>query len=299
MQETNYPLRSHGRLYGAVLVCISTILWSTAGFFVRLIDLDVWTMVAWRSLFAFVTLLTAVVWLSNGRKLSLRKNFGWAGIVYTPIAAISMVSYIVALRLTTVANVMTVYATVPFVAAGIAYFAMRERVERRVMLASGVGFLGVVVMAGFATATNDIAGNAMALLMTICFAATVVMARRWPALDLTLVTALASAICGVVCFALASSAIPTLYQLILLFLFSLATQSLSYVLFLIGGRYIPSAEAGLIALLDVVLGPLWVWGAFAERPGTAALFGGGMTVSAVLLYLAWQPKGKVPNSVAI
>ncbi len=276
------------RLSGVLLVGASTALWSTAGFFVRLIHLDLWTMLAWRSLFAFVSLLIAALFLAGRNAFHFHRSIGWPGLVYIPIATMSMISYIAALRLTTVANVMTIYATVPFVAAGIAYLLMRERVGRQVMIASGVGFLGVLVMAGFATRPADIAGNAMALVMTASFAATVVMARRWPALDLTMVTALATALCGAVCFTLASSAIPSPSQLALLFLFSLATQSLSYVLFLVGGRQIPSAEAGLVALLDVVLGPLWVWLAFAERPSTAALIGSTLTMSAVLLYLTRQ-----------
>ena len=276
------------RLYGVLLVGASTVLWSTAGFFVRLIDLDLWTIVAWRSLFAFVSLLVAALLLVGRKAFCFRRSIGWPGLVYIPIAAMSMITYIAALRLTAVATVMTIYATVPFLAAGIAYLLMRERVDRHVMVASGVGFLGVLVMAGFATRPADIAGNAMALLMTASFAATVVMARRWPALDLTMVTALATALCGALCFTLASSVLPSPSQLALLFLFSLATQSLSYVLFLVGGRHIPSAEAGLVALLDVVLGPLWVWLAFAERPSTAALIGGALTMSAVLLYLTQQ-----------
>jgi drug/metabolite transporter (DMT)-like permease len=288
MQRMHRPRELNRRLYGVMLVGASTVLWSTAGFFVRLIDLDVWTMVAWRSMFAFVTLLVVALIVGGWRAFGFRQSFVWPSLIYTPIAAISMISYIVALRLTTVANVMTIYATVPFLAAGIAYLLMRERVDRHVMIASSVGFLGVLIMAGFATRAQDIAGNAMALLMTACFAATVVMARRWPALDLTMVTALASALCGAVCFTLASSTIPNLSQLALLFLFSLATQSLSYLLFLVGGRHIPSAEAGLVALLDVVLGPLWVWIAFAERPSAAALIGGTLTISAVVLYLMQQ-----------
>lgn len=290
MQKFDNTQKLNKQLYGALLVGASTVLWSTAGFFVRLIDLDVWTMVAWRSLLAFVTLLIVAIVVRGRRAFSLRQNFGWPGAVYTPIAAVSMISYIAALKLTTVANVMVIYATVPFAAAGVAYLMMRERVDRHVMIASCVAFLGVVVMAGFTTGAADIAGIAVALLMTITFATTVVMARRWPSLDLTLVTALSSALCGAACFTLASSAVPSPQQLMLLFLFSLATQSLSYVLFLIGGRYIPAAEAGLVALLDVVLGPLWVWVAFAEQPSAAALVGGAMTISAVALYLTRQLK---------
>lgn len=290
MQKFDNTQKLNKQLYGALLVGASTVLWSTAGFFVRLIDLDVWTMVAWRSLLAFVTLLIVAIVVRGRRAFSLRQNFGWPSAVYTPIAAVSMISYIAALKLTTVANVMVIYATVPFAAAGVAYLMMRERVDRHVMIASCVAFLGVVVMAGFTTGAADIAGIAVALLMTVTFATTVVMARRWPSLDLTLVTALSSALCGAACFTLASSAVPSPQQLMLLFLFSLATQSLSYVLFLIGGRYIPAAEAGLVALLDVVLGPLWVWVAFAEQPSAAALIGGAMTISAVALYLTRQLK---------
>lgn len=295
MQKLDHRRKLGRQFYGVLFVGASTVLWSTAGFFVRLIDLDVWTMVAWRSLFAFVTLLIVAIIAAGHRAFLLRQNFGWPGAIYTPIAAISMVSYIVALKLTSVANVMIIYATVPFVAAGLAFLLMRERVDRPVMIASAVAFLGVVIMAGFARGTSDVIGIAMALLMTVSFATTVVMARRWPALDLAMVTALASALCGALCFTLASSAIPSPYQLALLFLFSLATQSLSYVLFLIGGRQIPSAEAGLVALLDVVLAPLWVWMAFAEQPSTAALVGGAMTLSAVALYLTWQLKRDSPD----
>jgi drug/metabolite transporter (DMT)-like permease len=209
---------------------------------------------------------------------------GWPAICYVPIAAISMISYIAALKLTSVANVITIYATIPFVAAAVAYLVMRERVDRYVMIASGVAFLGVVIMAGVATDPRDVAGNLIALLMTVCFAITIVMARRWPSLDLTMAIALACALCSAVCFTQASSAIPSVPELGILFVFSVATQSLSYLLFVIGGRHIPAAEAGLIALLDVVLAPLWVWMAFSESPGNGALIGGSLTLLAVLLY---------------
>jgi drug/metabolite transporter (DMT)-like permease len=278
----------NGRLYGVLLVATSTILWSTAGFFVRLLPLDLWTMIGWRSLFAFLSLLVVVVLMRGREGLRLGRSLGLPGLVAVPLAATSMISYIAAVKLTTVANVMTVYATVPFVAAGIAFVLMRERVGRDVLVTAGIGFVGVLIMAGFARGRTDLLGDASAFLMTVSFATTVVMARRWPRLDLTMVTALASGLCAFVCLALASRTLPAPSQLVLLFVFSLATQSISYLLFLMGGREIPSAEAGLVGLLDVVLGPLWVWLAFAERPSPAALVGGALTLFAVLLYLTQQ-----------
>ena len=199
-----------------------------------------------------------------------------------------MIGYILALSVTSVANVMVVYATIPFVAAAIAWLLLGERISRDAGIASGVAFAGVVVMAGAGVTAGAGPGIALAFLMTAAFATTVVMARLWPRLDITLATAAASALCAVICLALGPRAVPTAAGFGLLFLFSLCTQSLSYILFLAGGRRVRSAEAGLVALLDVVLGPLWVWLAFEEQPTAAALAGGALTLAAVSWYLARQ-----------
>ena len=50
-----------------------------------------------------------------------------------------------------------------------------------------------------------------------------------------------------------------------------------------GAKFIPSAEAGLISLLDVVLGPLWVFIAFGENPGLATMLGGAIVLAAARL----------------
>lgn len=185
---------------------------------------------------------------------------------------------------------------VPFVATGLAFLLLREMPTIRALAASAVAFVGVASMATSETGASDLAGNFFALLMTLGFAASVVIARRWPDYDATFVTGIASAMCALACFAVVWSApaaapVPNLTQLGLLFLFSLATQSLSYLFFLIGSRHVPSSEAGLIALLDVVLGPLWVWLVFAEEPGAPALMGGALVLLAVVGYLV-APGGR-------
>ena len=51
-------------------------------------------------------------------------------------------------------------------------------------------------------------------------------------------------------------------------------------------RRMPPAEAGLIATIEVVLAPLWVWIFFAESPGRATIYGGAIVVAAVLFHLS-------------
>lgn len=273
------------RVYGITLVAAATTLWSTAGLYVRLLDLDLWTMQAWRAFFAALSLF-ALIGVANGRRtLSTIWAIGWPGVAAVPISAISAVSYIAALKLTTVANVLVVYATVPLVAATIAFLWGGERITRRSLIASIVALAGIVVMAGAATRPGDIAGNALSFLMTLTFAILLVMVRRFPALAMAPVNALGAALAAVICWPLMAGGSPSLGELLMLALFGATTTGLSYLLFLTGARYIPSSEAGLVGLIEVVLGPLWVWLAFGEQPGRPAIIGGGLVLAAVIWYL--------------
>ena len=274
------------RRYGFALVALSALLWSTAGLFVRMADLDAWTIVAWRSLFAFVTL--AALWVAQNRS-GLSNAVPGIGLTVVPsvvLAVVSTFAYVIALRLTTVANVMTVYAALPFIATAIAFVWLRERATRRFMVAGSVALAGIAVTAGAAASSQDTMGILAALVMTAGFAAQLVHTRRHPGLDTALASALAAGACMIIAVPLAQPGIPAPVPLIACALFGVLTTGLGYVLVLAGGRLIAPGEAGLISLLDVVLGPLWVWLVFLEKPAPASLAGGAAVLLAVIWYLA-------------
>jgi drug/metabolite transporter (DMT)-like permease len=54
-------------------------------------------------------------------------------------------------------------------------------------------------------------------------------------------------------------------------------------LFTVGARLIPASEVAMITLLEVVLGPLWVWLFLSENPGTTSLVGGAIVIAAVVV----------------
>jgi drug/metabolite transporter (DMT)-like permease len=54
------------------------------------------------------------------------------------------------------------------------------------------------------------------------------------------------------------------------------------VLFTAGSRTVPSAELALLTLTEVVLGPLWVWLAYAEVPRAETLVGGALVLAAII-----------------
>jgi drug/metabolite transporter (DMT)-like permease len=274
------------RVWGITLVSTAAVLWSTAGLFVRLLALDLWTMQAWRALFGALSLFAIIVLAHRRKAITAIRAIGWPGLAAVPISAISMVSYVAALRLTSVANVMIVYATVPFIAAAVAFIWTGERLRRRTLIASAVALAGIAIMVGTASRPSDIAGDALSLLTTVTFAILLVMARRYPSLSMAPINALGAALCAIACWPLMGGAVVTTGELIVLAAFGATSMGFAYLLFLTGGRHIPSSEAGLIGLLDVVLAPLWVWLAFSEEPSTPAIIGGAIVLAAVLWYLA-------------
>jgi drug/metabolite transporter (DMT)-like permease len=67
----------------------------------------------------------------------------------------------------------------------------------------------------------------------------------------------------------------------------------------VGARLIPAAQVALITLLEVVLGPLWVWLAVDEKPTTATLLGGAIVVVAVVIQAVGAPRAARPAADAV
>lgn len=274
------------RTYGILLVVLSAIFWSTAGPFVRMANLDSWTLIGWRSLFAFLTLAGFAAYEHRSNLLKAVMGMGSSGAAAVALSVLSTIAYIFALNLTTVANVMIVYAVLPFIAALISYVWIRERVTARLLGAGLAAFIGIAIMAGSAATAKDILGIIAAFVMTATFASQIVHSKVYPQLDLNIAMALAAGACGLIAIPFMQPGLPSPTALLACALYGGLTSGLAYVLALNGGRYITAGESGFIQMLDVVLGPVLVWIFFAEQPGNAVLAGGAIVLSAVVWYLA-------------
>jgi drug/metabolite transporter (DMT)-like permease len=276
------------RTYGILLVTMSAILWSTAGPFVRMANLESWTLIGWRSLFSFVTLLSFAAYEHRKNLAHAVTGMGTPGAVAVAISTLSSISYIFALNLTTVANVMIIYAVLPFIAALISYFWMGERVTLRLLGAGLAAFAGIAIMAGAAASAKDILGIIAAFIMTATFAAQIVHTKVHPKLDLNVAMALAAGACGLIALPFIEPGIPPPTALLACALYGGLTSGIAYVLALAGGRYITAGESGFIQMLDVVLGPLLVWYFFTEQPSATVLVGGAIVFTAVISYLWFE-----------
>jgi drug/metabolite transporter (DMT)-like permease len=283
MEATALVLEAPGaRRRGQAYAVAAALAWSTAGVVQRQLTVSTATQVAGRAFFAVFALLAFVAFSRDGGGLGAFKRLGLAELSVAVCTAIASGSFIVALNHTTVANVLFMQAVAPIAAASIAWLVLGERASRRMAISMGVALLGVGVMVGGPGGSHGL-GLALSVLMTLAFAVTVVITRHRRDISMAPAICLSQLIVVAVAAPFSEPSGIGRQDLLLLAFLGVTQIGLGLAFLTMSARLLPAAEVALISLLEVVLGPLWVWLADGERPSTASLLGGVIVIAAVVL----------------
>jgi drug/metabolite transporter (DMT)-like permease len=284
---------------GIVLVVAAAIAWSTAPLFVRLLAFDSWTIVFWRGVFAGC-FVSAFLVLTQGRQglkdLLWMPRSGW---LFAALSAIGMVAFIPALQLTSAANVAVIGATAPFMAAGLAWAWFGEAPRPRTLLASAIALGGVAMIVGGASAAADIRGLVLTFVMALSFAAMTAAVRRYRDTSMVAAAAMSNFLGCIVSLPFAQGITSVSAQdLAVLAAFGGFQVALGLTFFVFGTRLLPSAQASLLATLEMPLMPVWIWLVFSEVPANHQLIGGAIVLAAVAIDTAGDLRTRKPEDRA-
>jgi drug/metabolite transporter (DMT)-like permease len=282
---------AHGRWLGIVLNLASAVAYSTSGFYTRLIPLDPWTILFWRGIFAGVFIVGAIVWRYGRGTVEVFRGIGVSGVAAACLSTFATIMYINAFRLTSVADVMIMNATTPFIAAGLGWLWLREREPWSTLLASTVALLGTTIMVGGAVREGHLTGDLLALGMALCMAGMMVIIRRHRETPMMPAACLSAFLCPVFVWPLAHPAAAGPTDMVYLAVFGVTQFGLGLLLLTLGARLISATETALIQASEVPLGPLWVWLAFREVPPVPTWIGGTIIMAAVSghVYMSGRP----------
>jgi len=271
-----------GDVRGRLYIVAAAVLWSTAGLGQRELDATIATQIAGRALFAGLTLVTLVALFERGRTISAFTTMGRWGLAFAGLLALSSGTFMLSLNVTTVANVLVLQAASPMLAALLGWALLGDAVPRLTWAAIAVAVLGVVVMVGGSLDTG-LAATVLPIVMSASFAGAIVIARHRSEVSMLPATAL-SQVVVIACVApFATFASATRQDWVILVALGVLQMGLALALLTVGARLVPPAEVALLSLVEVVLGPIWVWLAYGERPATATLVGGAIVLVAVIL----------------
>jgi drug/metabolite transporter (DMT)-like permease len=247
--------------------------------------------VAGRAAFAGVALLVYVAVVERGRLVQAFRSIGVAGIAVALCVSAASGAFIGALNNTSVARVLFILALAPVLAAVLARVFLGEAVTRLTVLAMALALSGVALMLG-APGEGDVVGDGLSFVAAFAFALMIVITRYRHDVSMAPATCLAQVILVAAFLPFATPSDIAGGDVGWLAALGIGQIGLGFMLLTVGARLIPAAQVGLITLLEVVLGPVWVWLALDERPSTATLIGGAIVIVAIVIQTRAAPTGE-------
>jgi drug/metabolite transporter (DMT)-like permease len=271
---------------GIVLIIGSTFFLSLAGVIVRALSVDEWTIVFWRSVFMSLTMLAVLAVIKRGRVAAAFRAAGTAGLFSGIAIGLAIICYIFSISRTTVANTLVLIAAAPLFAALLGMVMLKERVLPRTWTAIVIACGGIALMFLERMGAGELFGNLLAIIAAILYAFSIVTLRGSGEVNLIPAIFIAGIVSAAITLPYAEfSAVPA-REMGVLAAMGVGQMGLGLILFVFGAQRLPPAETALLALIETILAPLWVWLAINELPSDWALIGGGILFATVFVNTA-------------
>jgi len=272
----------------------AAVLFSTGGAAIKATTLTSWQVAGFRSGVAAIALLALVP--------AARRNWSWrvplAGVAY----AATLITFVLANKLTTAANAIFLQGTGPLYLLLLGPLLLKERVARRdlgVAALMGVG-MALVLFSGqprLATAPDPLRGNLLGVATGIAWAFTL-LSLRWLGSDRPGGgAAMAAVVAGnvIACLGALPQALPlgasTTTDWLVIGYLGLFQIGLAYVLLTFAVKHLSALETSLLILAEPALNPVWTVLVHGERPARWAILGGALILAATLANLAGRDRG--------
>jgi drug/metabolite transporter (DMT)-like permease len=268
---TPRPLSQRGRAIAAIAVC--AFLWSSAGLFIKIVSWNPFAIAGVRSAIGAVVIL---IYLR-------RPKITWSlpQVVGAVCYAACMLGFVVANKLTTAANAIMLQYTAPLYAAVLGWVFLKEKAT----LVDAATIL--VVLGGMALLFMDklsignMTGNVLAIMSGVFFAGSMVAFRAQKEGSSLESILLSHCIVIVVSLPFLWGPGPTLAGWGAIAFLGVFQIGISAILLSYGVKHVAALQTLLIAVIEPIFNPLWVFLALGERPGNWALVGGAVILVAV------------------
>ncbi len=266
-----------------------TLMWSIAGVVTRQLESARGAeLTFWRSGFTVVVLIVTLAFLRGPRVLWVSLREGGRTLWLSGVCwAVMFTAFMVALTLTTVANVLVTMAISPLLTALVSRFALGHRLAPRTWAAIAVAGAGITWMYAREVSAAD-ARHLLGTLVALCVP--IAAAINWTVLQHSRGAADRDMLPAVLIGAVMSTLVAMPFALPFaasardmgwLALLGTVQLAIPCLLSVAAARALSAPEASLLALLEVVFGVAWAWLGADEAPAPHVL-GGGVLVLAAL-----------------
>ena len=284
---------SHNR---AVFLMIAVaLMWSTAGVVTRQLEsARSFEITFWRSTFTALSLLVILPFF-QGRRVFQKIRHGSAAFWISGVCwSVMFTAFMVALTLTSVANVLVTMSLGPLLTALVARVFIGHRIPARTWTAIVAAGAGIAYMYGAQVSGASVVATLVTLCVPLAGAVnwTVTQHSHAQGHDVDLVPAVlvGAVISAVLTLPLAFPFQATAHDLTWLAFLGLGQLAIPCVLSVLCARVLKAPEIALLALLEVIFGILLAWVGAHEVPSNSVLVGSSVVIGALVIneLIGWK-----------
>jgi len=247
---------------------------------------------AWRGVLMGLTLLIIwrYFWVSNKKK-EWHSLSSIPGLVVIFSFGINSITFTLGIQETSVMVVLTALATMPIFAAILSTIFMGESQGLLGWITIIFAMIGVAVVVGDGSNATGHPNGSTALgalygaITAFGLALTFTMARKYKELGIVPAAALGSLLSGCIGFYFSSYEDFFTAPVWTLVAMGVIILPISFACLSIAPRYTSSAIVSLIMLLEMVIGPFWVWLGIGEKPTNTMILGALMVLIILIFHI--------------
>ena len=270
---------------GLIYISLAALLWSSGGLFIKILTLDAFQISFYRSAIAAITIIV----ISKANKKKLNYEFDIISVLCSLCYALVLIMFVVAAKLTKVANAIFLQFTAPIYLLILEPIFLKTKFEKKNLIALVFCFTGMVLFFFGKLELSGIQGNLIAIGSGISFALFTLFLKWKKQIhkteDTMIYIVVGNILVCLFCLPLIFNNLTLDFtQFLILLYMGIFQIGISYIIFNEGVKYISATESMIIAMLEAILSPIWVFLGVGEVPSGYAIAGSLI----ILITIVWR-----------
>ena len=269
---------------GSLLAFVAVIFITPDTLFIRLANVDTWSLVFYRGMIPFFTVLIGMLIIYKYEFFKMLFTSGHHGLIYIVTFSITNIAFVVSIQNTNVANTLVMIAMAPMLSAILGALFLKEMPDSKTWVAITITFIAAVYIFYDSLQLGSFYGDILGFVTALGLAVGAVTIRSAKKKNLVPAAVIGKLIVALFAMFFIESYVLADLDLFIVPLMCIMCVAIPFVLVTIAPRFIPAEEVNLFFLLETIIGPFWVWMIIKEQPSIETIQGGVVIILTIAIH---------------
>ncbi len=279
---------------GSLLAFVAVMFITPDSLFIRLANVDTWSLVFYRGIIPFFTVLIGMLLIYKANFFKMLFTSGRHGIIYIITFSITNIAFVVSIQNTNVANTLVMIAMAPMLSAILGAIFLKEMPDSKTWIAIAVTFFAAIYIFYDSLQLGNIFGDLLGLVCALGLAVGAVTIRSAKSKNLVPAAVVGKLLVAIFAIFFIETYALVGRDLLIIPLMCVMCVAIPFVLVTIAPRFIPAEEVNLFFLLETIIGPIWVWMVIKEQPSPETIQGGIVIILTIAIHSFLKIKKSQP-----